>query len=249
MRNAALLERIEDLKAEHPLWGYRRVWAYLRYRQATPVNKKRIYRLMKEDALLVTKLYKTRAKRTIYRPKPRAQRPNHIWGTDMTKIKIASWGWLYLEVVLDWYTKEIIGYSLSLQSKTEDWLDALEKAVNNRFPEGIRDSMDKTLLLVSDNGCQPTSQRYMKSCAAMGIKQIFASWSNPKGNADTERVLRTLREDLIWPNDWDNPFDFQRALAAWIKNYNEDFPHQSLSYMTPAEFHEKSNSNPEPVLT
>jgi len=50
------LAAIENIKAEHPLWGYRRVWAYLRYRQDIPVNKKRIYRLMKENDLLVTKL-------------------------------------------------------------------------------------------------------------------------------------------------------------------------------------------------
>jgi transposase InsO family protein len=213
------------------------------------VNKKRIYRLMKENELLVTRLYKTKAKRTIYRPKPRAQYPNNIWGTDMTKIKIASWGWMYLVIVLDWYTREIIGYSLSMQSKTEDWLNALDGAVDNRFSEGIRDTRERTLLLVSDNGCQPTSHGYMKACATLGIKQIFASWSNPKGNAETERVLRTLKEDLIWPNDWDNPFEFQRALDNWIKNYNEDFPHQSLNYMTPAEFNEKSTLNPELVLT
>jgi putative transposase len=204
---------------------------------------------MKENDLLVTRLYKTKAKRTIYRPKPRAKYPNNIWGTDMTKIKIASWGWMYLVIVLDWYTKELIGYALSMQSKTEDWLEALNAAVDTRFPEGIRDTMDRTLLLVSDNGCQPTSQRYMKACATLGIKQVFASWSNPKGNAETERVLRTLKEDLIWPNDWDNPFEFQRALDDWIKNYNEDFPHQSLNYMTPSEFNEKSTLNPELVLT
>ena len=152
-------------------------------------------------------------------------------------------------LAFDWYTKEIIGYTLSLQSKTDQWLDALETAVNSRFPEGIRDTLEKDLFLVSDNGCQPTSQRYMEACATLGIKQIFASWSNPKGNAETERVFRTLREYLIWPNDWDHPFEFQRALDTWIDNYNNDFPHQTLNYMTPAQFHEKTISKPELVLS
>ncbi|MCB9748172.1 MAG: hypothetical protein H6755_07170 [Candidatus Omnitrophica bacterium] len=53
----------------------------------------------------------------------------------MTKIKMSSWGWLYLSIVLDWHTKEIIGYSLSLQSKTDDWLDAIDMAINNKFPK------------------------------------------------------------------------------------------------------------------
>ena len=166
----------------------------------------------------------------------------------MTKIKIPSWGWMYLVIVLDWYTKEIIGHSLSLRCTTDEWLHALEEAVSTRFPEGIRDS-EHHLSLISDNGCQPTSRRYMEACGTLGIKQIFASWSNPKGNADTERVLRTLEEDLVWPHDRDNPFDFQRALKQWFNDYNNDFPHQTLDYMTPAQFHARATTKQELALT
>jgi len=118
-RNETVLAMIKDIKADHPFWGYRRCWAYLYYREGIRVNKKRIYRLMKENALLVNKR-RYKAKRKPIRPKPKAAYPNHIWGTDMTKIKIGIWGWYYLVVVLDWYTKEIIGYHLSLQSKSKD---------------------------------------------------------------------------------------------------------------------------------
>jgi len=242
-RNQALLSRIKDIKAEHPLWGIRRVWSYLKFREGITVNKKRIYRLMKENQLLVTKNFRLRAKRTKTRPKPRANRPNQFWGTDMTKIKMSTWGWLYLSVLLDWHTKEIIGYSLSLQSKTDDWLDALQMAVNTRFPNGIRDNMKEQLFLISDNGCQPTSQRFMMNCSLLGIKQIFTTWCNPKGNSDTERVMRTIKEDLVWGYDWDNPFDFQIALSKWIHNYNNDFPHQSLNNMTPNQFFQNHQLN------
>jgi thymidylate synthase ThyX len=57
-RNQALLDQIKELKTDHPLWGYRRIWSYLKYRQGMPVNKKRVYRLMKEAGYLVTKNYK-----------------------------------------------------------------------------------------------------------------------------------------------------------------------------------------------
>jgi len=76
----------------------------------------------------------------------------------------------------------------------------------------------------------------MKVCADPGIKQIFTNWSNPKGNADTERVIRTLKEDLVWPYDWDDPFVFQRALEQWVDNYNQDYPHQALGYHTPCKY-------------
>ena len=248
-RNQALLEQIKEVKAAHPLWGYRRVWSYLKYRQGIAVNKKRIYRLMRENQMLVTPQVRRKAKRGPIKPKPTASRPNQFWGIDMPKIRMNTWGWLYLTVVLDWYTKEIVGYSLSLQSKTDDWLDALETAVNNRFPYGIRESIkEQRLFLISDNGCQPTSQRFIMYCSLLGIKQIFTTWSNPKGNSDTERVLRTIKKDIVCPYDWDNPFDFEVALAKWINDYNTDFPHQALGNLTPSQFYEK-HVNKEQVLT
>lgn len=144
----------------------------------------------------------------------------------MTKILIWTYGWMYLVIVLDWYTKEIIGHCLGMQSKARDWLKALNEAVNNRFPLGIRETKREELFWISDNGCQPTSEIFMKECSELEIKQIFTTWSNPKGNADTERVMRTLKEDIVWTNDWDNPFEFEKALEKWINDYNTDLPHQ-----------------------
>jgi transposase InsO family protein len=79
----------------------------------------------------------------------------------------------------------------------KDWQGALHQAVQKRFPKGIKDSLRSVLYLVSDNGYQPTSLSYMQACSTLGIKQIISCWSNPKGNADTERVIMTLKEDLI----------------------------------------------------
>lgn len=69
-----------------------------------------------------------------------------------------------------------------------------------------------------------------------------------KGNSDTERVIRTIKEDIVWCYDWDNPFDFEVALNKWINSYNADYPHQSLNNMTPRERYE-SSINKELVLT
>lgn len=100
-RDKVLLKEVKTLKEDHPLWGYRRIWSYLKYRQGLSVNKKRIYRLLKENGFLVTKNYRLKARRTNLRPKPRAEYPNEFWGIDMTKIRMRTWGWLYLTVVLD----------------------------------------------------------------------------------------------------------------------------------------------------
>jgi len=233
-KDAPILERINAIKSDHPLWGYRRIWAYMRYRDGVVIGKNRVYRLMRENKLLVTKNARLKAKRYSTRPKPRAKVPNQYWGMDMTKVRLSTWGWVYVHCVLDWCTKEIIGYYVSTTSKTPDWLAALEMAVSARFPEGIRLKRGKPKL-ITDNGCQPTSQSFMKACSHLGIKQIFTTWNNPKGNADTERVFRTLKEDLVWTHDWNLPFEFQKDFGAWVHDYNTDFPHQSLNYKTPAQ--------------
>ena len=86
----------------------------------------------------------------------------------MTKIKIGSQGWYYLVIVLDWYTKEIIGFSLSLQSKSKDWQEALDQAVQKHFPVGIKDSLKRILYLISDNGYQPTSYFLYEGLCQLG---------------------------------------------------------------------------------
>ncbi|MFQ5963346.1 MAG: IS3 family transposase [Candidatus Scalinduaceae bacterium] len=85
---------ILNIKAEHPFWGYRRVWAYLKYRQNIVLNHKRVYLLVKKHNLLVkpnTRLKAIRANAP-HRSKPRATRPNQYWGIDMTKVMVSSFG-------------------------------------------------------------------------------------------------------------------------------------------------------------
>jgi putative transposase len=84
------------------LWGYRRIWAYLRYVEQRSVNKKRILRLMREQQLLVTPNLRLNATRTPTGSKPRPTRPNEWWGIDMTKLLVAGFGWVYIVIVLAW---------------------------------------------------------------------------------------------------------------------------------------------------
>jgi hypothetical protein len=148
-RNRARLARIRAIKAEHPFGGYRRVWATLRFVEDHRVNKKRILRLMRAHDLLVRVNLRLRAKRTGNRPKPRPTAPNQWWGIDMTKVMLEGFGWLYIVLVLDWYTKKIVGHYAGLQCRTWQWLVALNRALNRQFPEGAR---GQGLSLMADNG-------------------------------------------------------------------------------------------------
>jgi len=77
---------------------------------------------------------------------------------------------------------------------SREWLEALEKRLNREFPEGVR---GHGLKLMSDNGSQPTSLSFMKACFNLEVHQIFTSYNNPKGYADTERMIRTIKEELF----------------------------------------------------
>jgi transposase InsO family protein len=85
--------------------------------------------------------------------------------------------------VLDWYTKKIVGWNISLRSGAAEWKEALDTAIQREFPGGVRGS---GLKLISDNGSQPTAISFMRDMTTLGIEQIFTSYDNPKGNAQTE---------------------------------------------------------------
>jgi putative transposase len=227
-----ILGIIKEIKSDHPYWGYRRVRAYLRFRKGICISNKLTYRLMKENRLLVdVKRYK--ATRVAQREKIRAEKVNQVWGTDMTKFYVDTVGWLYLVVVLDWFTKKIVGWDLSLRSKSEQWIDALNQAVEKELTLGSR---EYNLMLISDNGSQPTSIKYENFCHTLDINHITTSYSNPKGNADTERVFRTLKEEIIWTRDYDKFDEAKKSVEEFIEFYNNDYPHSTLGYISPNDF-------------
>jgi putative transposase len=131
-----LVPCIQALKAEHQFWGYRRIWAHLRFVQQRAVNKKRLLRLMRAQPLLVPPHLRLKAKRTPTGSKPRPTKPHEWWGIDMTKVMVAGFGWVYIVVVLDWYTEKVVGYYASVPCTAKHWLAALDMAVNHQFPEG-----------------------------------------------------------------------------------------------------------------
>jgi len=100
-------------------------------------------------------------------------------------------------------------------------------AIEREFPEGVRGSR---LCLISDNGSQPTSTSFMGDMATLGIKQIFTS----KGNADTERVMGTIKQEVIWINELGSVKEGEEKIGRWIEvDYNKLYVHSELGYISP----------------
>jgi hypothetical protein len=73
----------------------------------------------------------------------------------------------------------------------------------------------------------------MQACSALGVHQAFTCYNNPKGNADTERMMRTMKEELLWLREWRDPYEVSATLAVWIEPYNESYLLSALAYKTP----------------
>lgn len=236
VRDWDLLERIKAIKTGHPFWGYRRVRVWLVHRDKIRVNEKRVRRVMRENGLMATQTGH-KAKRTPQRSKPRAEKPRQYWGIDMTKFMIPVLGWVYLIIVLDWFSKKVVGWELSLRGRSGEWRRALEGAIAREFPNGVR---DQGLKLISDNGSQPTSVSFMRDMATLGIEQIFTSYDDPKGNADTERMMRAIKEEVIWLNEFSSLEEAREKIGHWIDlDYNKLYVHSELGYGSPEEFEEQ----------
>ncbi len=89
---------------------------------------------------------------------------------------------------------------------------------------------------MSDHGGQPTSTAFIRVCGTPGIQQAFTSDNNPTGNADTERVMRTLKEECLWLKEWSCPSKLIKELEDWIVSDNAHYLHSALGYKTPRQF-------------
>ena len=78
----------------------------------------------------------------------------------------------------------------------------------------------------------------MKACSNLEVEQVFTSYNNPKGNADTERIIRTMKEELFWLREWENERELSLELKSWVDYYNRHYLHSAHGYRTPIQAEE-----------
>jgi len=230
-KDALLTEWINAVKKVRSTWGVRRVRAFLVKKCGfTGLGRKRVNRIMRETNLLCPRI----AKR-IHRKQAEmvtADAPNKLWATDMTSIILTTLQRLYLIVVMDVFTRRIIGWHLSNRCRSREWILALEQAIHAEFSEGVR---GEGLTLRSDNGSQPTSKAYVNVLETLDITGEWIGFNCPEQNGHVESLIGTLKQDFIWLEEYDTFSEALTMIKRAVSEYNSDHPHSSLLYMSPNE--------------
>jgi putative transposase len=158
--------------------------------------------------------------------------PNRVWATDITYVR--TWeGWLYLAVVIDLFSRRVVGWAMAEHLRSELPLDALRMALRLRSP-------DDNLMHHSDRGTQYASDIYRRELAAQGIACSMSRKGNCWDNAVVESFFATLKVELVHRHRWATRGDVRRAIDEYIRAfYNLERRHSHLDYLTPLEFEQK----------
>jgi len=234
---ADLLDRIDSIACECPRYGYRRITKQL-HRDGFQVNHKKVLRLMRENSLLCSvkrKWIKTTDSRHLYRKYPNLikdkspNRPNQIWVSDITYIRINT-GFVYLAVILDVYSRKVVGYAISKSLNKDLVIHALESAITLRNPEN-------GCIHHSDQGIQYACKEYVDILKTGGFKISMSSKGNPYENAYAESFFKTLKQEEVYLNNYQTFIDVAERIPFFIEEvYNAKRLHSSLDYKPPDEF-------------
>jgi putative transposase len=190
-----LAQRVRELAREHPTFGYRRLWALLRFGQNVAVNLKKVHRIVK--------ILRLQVKQRLVAPRPRVQQrrssttaSNERWAMDVTHVYCGKDGWGHLAATIDCHDRQIVGYEFSLRGRSKEAERALEAACLSRF--GTVRPLGKTPIIRSDNGLIFTSRRFRQACGFYRLGQEFITPYTPEQNGLIERFFRSLKEECVW---------------------------------------------------
>jgi putative transposase len=239
LANVVLAERIRQVHADsHHSYGMPRVRAEL-IDQGVIVSRKRVARLMRQHGLSGISRRRgftvTTRRDKLQRPAPDlvqrrfgAQGPNQLWVADMTYVP--TWaGFIYLAVVLDAFSRRVVGWAIGETMTTELVLAALNMALQQRRPEAV--------IHHSDQGSQYTSIAFGERCKRMGVRPSMGSVGDAYDNAMAESFFASLECELIDRKSWQTKTEARLALFTWIEAwYNPRRRHSALDYLSPVNY-------------
>lgn len=208
------------------------------------VNHKRVLRIMRENSLLcdIKKLFSTtdsdhsfQKYSNILKKNLRIVRPDQVWASDITYIRLPT-EFVYLAVIIDVFTRKIIGYCLSRNIDKELAITALKMAIETRK---IGNAC-QTLIHHSDQGVQYCSHDYTNLLKIHNIRISMSNPGCPWQNGFVESFFKTLKTNEVYLSDYQNIWDAKQNLFKFInQTYNQERLHSALGYVPPQEFEEK----------
>ena len=233
-----LRDLVQRIALEWPAYGYRRITAQLQ-RQGHKVNKKRVRRLMRADNLLCLRSGRgfvvttdSRHSLPIY---PNLARQldvtsiNQLWIADITYIRLAR-EFVYLAVVLDAFSRRVIGWALSRRIDAELTRAALRMALCARQPAA-------GLVHHSDRGVQYAAADYVSELREHSITISMSRKGNPYDNVQCERFMRTLKDEEVYLSEYETLLEAVAAIGHFLEEvYNQKRLHSALGYVPPVEF-------------
>lgn len=219
-------------------YGAPNIHAELADDHAIRVGRKRVARLMRQNGLrgatlrkyVVTTQSDPQAAKPIDLVERRffADAPDRLWVADMTYIPTWS-GWLYLAMVLDVYSRRVVGWAMDTNMRTELILEALQRAVTQRQPRGV--------IHHSDRGSQYTSYAFGKRCREAGVMPSMGSVGDAYDNAMAESFFATLEREVLNRRRFRSQAEARMAVFEWIEGwYNPHRRHSGLGYRSPVNY-------------
>lgn len=223
--DAALRERLRELADQRHRFGYRRLHALLR-REKWRVNHKRVYRIYREEGLMVRRKRK-RSAGIVRVPLVAPERANQGWSMDFLQDTLASGRKFRILTVEDIYTRE------ALAVEVDHSLGGMRVM---RVLERLRERGRKPEWIVSDNGGEFTSRIVDQWAYEHGVRLAYIEPGKPQQNGYQESFHGKLRDECLNEHWFTSLVDAREKIEAWRVDYNTERPHSSLGYQTPGEF-------------
>lgn len=227
------IDMLDAIYTDYPFFGSRRMHYELIDRYQVSLCREQIQRLMRKmgiEAIYPKKALNTSIPDASHKKYPYllkdvvASYPNHIWGTDITYIRTEE-GWAYLVALIDWYSRYVIAWEVSISMETEFCLSNLHRALAIAVPN----------IHNSDQGVQFTDGKYVGILENKKINISMDGRGRCMDNIFTERLWRTVKYENVFLSSYRNAPEARLGFEKYFPFYNEKRRHQSLDRRTPAE--------------
>jgi putative transposase len=224
-----LMRLLDEQYTRTPFYGVRRMTYWLT-EQDYRVNVKRVRRLLRQMGLEAIypkpRLSQPAPGHRIYPYRLRGlkiERPNQVWASDITYVRLRQ-GFIYLVAILDWFSRYVLGWEVSVSLESAFCLAALEWALKAGCPE----------IFNTDQGAQFTSEDFTQRLERSGITISMDGRGRAMDNIFVERLWRSVKYEEVYLHDYERVEEAVKNLGNYFWFYNHERPHQALGYQTPA---------------